>query len=154
MPTRGAALIAAVALVSSCGLLAPGELVLEAELVDDSVASPQEPLFITATARNPGEGRVTWGPGSSSCQLHLVVRVDGIDRFVPITGRVCTADLATHVLKPGERRTETLAWTGEAQMGEGLESIELLPPGKYELRVYAIDGGKSAPVSVVLESES
>lgn len=82
----------------------------------------------------------------------MVVRVDGIDRFVP-EDRVCTADLATHALEPGSSRTETLAWTGAAQLGDGPESIDLLPPGSYELRVFAREGGTSPAVRVVLERD-
>ncbi len=64
-------------LLAGCSLLASGELVVDAVIVGDSVATPDDPVQLEVTARNVGERRASWGPGSSTCQLSLLVRVDG-----------------------------------------------------------------------------
>ena len=45
--------------------------------------SPSSPAVIQMTATNVGAARVTWGPGTSTCQFDLFVRVDGVDLVPP-----------------------------------------------------------------------
>ncbi len=124
-------LLAGCLLVPGCTLLAPHGLLVEAVAVD-AVAAPDNPAMVRVTATNTGSTTVTWGRGSSTCQLHLRVRIDGVEYFAP-DGRVCTRDLRTHALGPGESRTEGIDWSGWIQRGEGPDTRERLAPGKYEL---------------------
>lgn len=129
-------------------ILASGALRLTAS-ADDAVVLPTEPAVVRVTATNVGDARVTWGPGSSTCQFHLQVRVDGADLFAP-SGRPCTADLRTLSLDPGESRTETLEWTGLVQRGD---SVVPLDPGVYEVRAAAVGSATtSEPVVIQIQS--
>lgn len=129
-------------------ILASGALRLTAS-ADDAVASPAEPAIVRVTATNVGDARVTWGPGSSTCQFHLLVRVDGTD--VPASsGRACTMESSTLSLDPGESRTETLEWTGLVQRGT---SVAPLGPGAYEVRAAAA-GTAATSEPVVIEIRS
>lgn len=128
-------------------VLTPTEMEVDVS-AETSVAAPGDPVQVQVTVRNLGETRVQWGGGSSSCQLALVVRVDGEDRQTP-DKRWCTADVATYTLAPGETRTETLSWEGEARVGQ-TSRIEQLPPGVYEVRGFALRAGTSEPILVTL----
>lgn len=143
--------LAGLVFICGCSLLASEELALDATLPDGSIATPDAPVAVRVTVRNIGEARASWGPGSSTCKLQLMVRVDGVDRFAPVN-RVCTMDLTTHVLDPGESYIETLTWDGRVQLGSGPEGIEQLPPGTYELLGYAKDGATSERVLVTLKT--
>ena len=137
-------LAGAVAGGACSSIVAGGELRI-AVSADDAVASPTDPAAIRVTATNVGDGRVTWGPGSSTCQFHLFVRVDGADLFASaFNGRACTADSRTLRLAPRESRTETLEWTGLVQRGN---SVVLLEPGTYEVRATAREGNTPIVIS-------
>jgi len=110
-------------------VLAPSDLRVSIA-VERAFVSPGSPTLIHVTATNAGERPVSWGPGSSSCQLHLVVRVDGQEQFAP-SPRVCTADSRMYTLRPGESRTESLEWEGLVQRGTAVVHLE---PGTYEVR--------------------
>lgn len=129
-----------------CANMGPEGLVISTEVLE-STASVNDPARVRVTAANVGLTRVTWGPGSSSCQLWLQVRTGNGGAFAPVDGRVCTADLVTPALEPGESRTETLSWSGRAQVGD---SIVVLEPGVYQLRGLALPASVSALVLVTL----
>jgi hypothetical protein len=135
----------------SCSLLGSGALVVVASAEDVS-AAPGEPVAITVTVENVGDARAGWGRGSSTCQLALVVRVNGEDFVAPFFDAVCRMDLVPHALGPGESRTEVLGWDGKIQRGTGPESIEQLGAGIYEVRGAAGHAAKSEPVMITLES--
>lgn len=125
-------------------IFAAGELRMTAS-ADDAVASPTRPVAVRVTATNVGDARVTWGPGSSTCKFHLFVRADGTDLFASaFNGSICTADLSTHRLDPGQSRTETLEWTGLVQRGNSLVPLD---PGTYEVRAVALEGNKPTATS-------
>lgn len=132
-------------------VFAAGEMRMTAS-AGNAVASPTLAATVRVTATNVGDARVTWGPGSSTCQFHLFVRVDGSDLFAS-TPRPCTRDSRTLRLSPGEARTETLEWKGIVQRGNSLVPLE---PGTYEVRATALDGNKliatSEPVTVMVRS--
>lgn len=135
-------LTGAVAGGACSSVLAGGELRMTAS-ADDTVASLSNPATIRVTGTNVGDARVTWGPGSSTCQFHLFVRVDGADLFASgFNGRACTADSRTLRLAPGESRTETLEWTGLVQRGNSVVPLE---PGTYQVRATAREG--STPIA-------
>jgi hypothetical protein len=140
------ALLAVIA--TGCGLVSPQALHVEA-FAEQAVASPEAPALITVTATNVGESRVTWGPGSSTCQLGLIVRVGGGDHHATAE-RICTADTRTFVLEPGESRSEVLEWDGQAQVDGEVVRLE---PGDYELRGVAPPVGTSAPVVITLRAD-
>jgi hypothetical protein len=148
-PIRTVLTVLAVAIpLQGCALLAPTALEVTAE-VERSEAAPDEPAIVRVTATNRGSRRVRWGEGSSTCQLWLVVRVDGVDRRAPMD-RVCTMDLRPHTLEPGESRTEVVGWTGLVQIGHGPDAVHRLPAGEYEVRGAAGWVAASAPVIVTL----
>lgn len=110
------------------------------------VANPTEPAVLEVTVENRGPSRVTWGRGSSSCQLDLAVRI-GLRDVQANVVRACTSDLVEQGLDPGERRTEELPWSGEVRRdGE----VEALPAGTYPVRAAAGDIARSEPVAVRL----
>lgn len=136
--------------VSGCSsVFAPGELRVIVRL-ESSVASPAKPAAAHVTATNIGDGQVTWGPGSSTCQLHLLVRVDGTDFFAPVD-RLCTADSRMYSLEPGESRTETLLWAGRVQRGN---SVVFLESGTYEVRGAAGRTAASEPAVIQVQAGS
>jgi len=120
--------------------------------IDQPVATPSQPAVIAVTVTNVGRTRATWGPGSSTCQLFLAVRVDGEDLPLPGGGRVCTMDLRTYVLHPGDSRTEVLAWDGTVPRGDSGERTTL-EPGVYEVRGLAQPTARSAPILVAVEPD-
>ena len=135
-------LIGAVAGGACSSVFASGELRMTAS-ADDTIASVSNPAKIRATGTNVGDARVTWGPGSSTCQFHLFVRVDGADLFASaFNGRACTADSRILGLAPGESRTEILEWTGLVQRGNSVVPLEA---GTYEVRATAREG--STPIA-------
>lgn len=137
-------------------ILSAGQLRMSASAAD-AVASSTHPLAVRVTATNVGDARVTWGPGSSTCQFHLFVRVDGADLVASaFHGRVCTLDLSTLSLAPGESRTETLEWTGLVQRGNTVVPLE---PGSYEVRATARDAANrpvatSEPIMIEVRPNS
>jgi len=102
-----------------------------------------EEVRITVTAVNRGSTRVSWGWGSSTCQLHFVVRLGARD-YPAATNRICTADWVEAALNPGESRTEHVDWTGWVVR----DSAELLPAGTYDIRGAAGKLWKSPPVAL------
>ena len=98
--------------------------------VNRPVTSPGSPATLTVRARNVGASRIVWGQGSSSCQLHAVARVEGVDRRT-VESRICLDDIVEQGLDPGEVRTESWEWSGEVIFDA---EPEALPPGRYEVR--------------------
>lgn len=130
-----------VAAILSVALSAPGCLILfpKEELrlsldVSDTRVRPDAPIALTITAANTGDEVVTWGEGSSSCQLSAIVFV-GTDEF-PIDLRMCTADVVPQELAPDGTRTESWEWRGELLV-QG--RVDTLPRGEY--RIQAVAGG-------------
>jgi hypothetical protein len=147
--TGGVAAVVGTVLVvttSACALTTPESLhaVAVAEIV---VATPERPAVIEITVTNEGNRRATYGSGSSTCQLHLLVRVEGVDRFAA-TERMCTADHRTYTLEPGASRSETLAWDGRAWIGNAAVQLE---PGEFEVRGAAGHKAMSVPVIITLQ---
>ena len=112
--------------------------------VSNAVVSPGEAVRISVTAENVGSTRISWGHGSSTCQLHVVARVDGRDYLAPDITRICTADYVEMALDPGQGRTESFDWTGHIAR----DSLVMLPPGTYGIRGAAGDNWKSPPLSL------
>jgi len=139
-------LVSVLAMVG-CALTMPGFLKVTA-LAEKPIATFEEPALVRITATSVAERRFTFGEGSSTCQLHLLVRVDGIDRRA-VDERLCTADTRTHSLQPGESRTELLPWSGRVQMDDEIVDLH---PGLYEVRGGAGFKGVSAPIAVMLEA--
>ena len=121
---------------------------LHLEIQPAAAAFPHDgPFTFGITARNDGDEPITWGQGSSSCQLEAFVRVDGQDyRFA---SRVCTSDLAPQGLEPGASRTERLLFEG--QYFDGTTPVPL-PPGEYEFRGAAGDVARSRHVKVEIRA--
>jgi hypothetical protein len=91
--------------------------------------------------------------GSSTCQFHLLVRVEGIDRFA--VRDWCTSDARTLLLRPGEERTEGITWDGRvaapsdpAGVAAARVPIVRLAPGVYEVRAAAGAVAVSEPMLV------
>jgi len=138
----------AVGITAGCALFSPQALHVEVA-AEEAVASPEGPALVSVTATNLGDRRASWGHGSSTCQLALLVRVDGTDYYAS-PERVCTADSRLLSLESGQSRTEVLAWTGRAQIGQAVIQLE---PGEYELRGAAGHESTSAPILVTLRAE-
>ena len=102
-------------------------------LADPISFSAGSDVTITVEVENPTESRVEFGKGSSSCQFLAVIRYGEEDHGMPAS-RVCTADMGTLSLDPGERRSESWIWSG-AVVVDGV--AEQLLPGVYELRGVA-----------------
>ena len=132
-------------------VLGSGDLHLEVT-AGDAVVSPSGPAVIQVKATNVGAARVTWGPGSSTCQFRLFVRVNGVDLLASaFNGPICTADSRRLRLNPGESRTETLEWTGLVQNRSALVPLQ---PGVYELRAAAAGAEmRSDPVTIEVRDE-
>lgn len=144
--------------IAGCALFDPGALRVTAAIEEPdsttqstSLSDSDTLVWITVTVENVGRTRTEWGRGSSTCQLALVVRVDGED--VPAAwppSRVCTADLGTHSLGPGQSRSETIGWDGGIQRGPGdVQRLE----GTYEVRGAAGREALSPPVLVTVEGQ-
>lgn len=134
--------------LAACSLFAAGALHVTAA-PDAFTTAPGEPVTIIVTAENTGDDRVEWGEGSSSCQLRLLVRVDGEDLVAP-QSRACTDDLAPWTLGPGGSRTESFAWEGLVRRDERGGPIERLAPGTYELRGAAGSAAYSEAIRIEL----
>jgi hypothetical protein len=140
--------------VGACSPAEPQGLVVSA-VAEDSVAAPGSPAVIRVTSTNTGDAEVSWGPGSSTCQLALLVHVDGTDLRALDNVRACTRDLRTHSLAPGESHTETLRWSGGVSAPDGVPpSDAVLEPGTYEVRGFAPPTEASPPVLITLEGDS
>lgn len=100
------------------------------------------PLAVT----NTGHERVTWGRGSSSCQLSMYVVVEGVRHS--ISHGICTANLGEQGLDPGETLTEVFEWGGEVHDIEG--EPFLLPDGRYPLIGMAGGRAESRPLWVMV----
>ena len=123
---------------------------LEVTLTSSSeVTSPDAPVMLTVTAENRGPVRVSWGEGSSSCQLGVVVRVEGRD-FSAGAYRFCTTDFVKWELDAGESHTERLEWKGDYYR-EADFTFVIPPPGTYEVRGRAGDKAPSLPIEVRVE---
>ena len=133
--------------LGSCSLFDDDDLRVTIS-TDEIVLSPGEELWISVTAENHGNTRISWGEGSTTCQLHLVVRFHSVDHVAPVIGRLCTSDMREMALDPGETETDVLPWTGYIYR----DSLLLLPPGKYEIRGAAGDVAKSEPVEIEVVS--
>ena len=104
---------------------------------------------LRVTARNPTDGRITWGRGSSSCQLSADVHADGA--WLPIlTLRICRSDMVDQGLDPGESREEFLFWDGVVMRG-GVR--DTLVPGRYVVRGRAGDQGASGGLAIHLTAQ-
>lgn len=147
--TRSPAALAGLLTLGCAALLSPRELRVDAVAINTAVTA-DDPATIQVTARNTGDRAVTWGPGSSTCWFHLLVRVDGKEH-VAADGRICTADRARHVLAPGESRTETIPWAGTVHRSE--TPMEPLEPGTYEVRGSAGSTAISPPVLIEVRAE-
>jgi hypothetical protein len=117
---------------------------------EDAVVAPERPITIHVTATNVGDRSVTWGPGSSTCQLHLLVHVEQEEQFAPVR-RVCTADSRMFRLHPGESRTEVIEWDGLVHQGGELVR---LAPGTYDVRGAAGRFAVSEPRPIEVGVES
>jgi hypothetical protein len=110
------------------------------------VVSPMEQAAFQVTAVNRGNERVTWGTGSSSCQLGLTVQDADAQRH-SIDFRICTSDQVEQGLDPGASRTETFLWGGWIVLnGE----TRTLPSGEYRVRGVAGEREESAPILVTV----
>ena len=108
-----------------------------------SVVTPDELVTVTLTAMNLGDS-VVWGSGSSSCQLEAFVRIGIDDRR--LTGqRLCTDDMATQGLGPGESLMEHWQWGGEVLIGD---RVDTLPEGTYQIVAAAGSAGRSEPRTI------
>jgi hypothetical protein len=116
---------------------------------DAAIATPSQPAFVQVTARNTGGLPVSWGPGSSTCRLSLLVRSQGEDHLVP--RGPCTADLATYVLQPGESRTEIIAFAGQHGSPAGTVTLRT---GSYEVRGAALPVATSDPVVIEVRADT
>ena len=139
---RIGALALAVAL-AGCGNPLDVRLV-PVDLAGDSTVSPSNPGEYVVAVENNGDERITWGIGSSSCQLSLFVIADNVRHR--IDWRVCTEDLIEQGLDPGESRSETFQWDGHVPDIEGQPF--LLPEGRYQVIGTAGSEGESEPLSV------
>lgn len=127
------AVIASVAMsTTGCLNLLPKEDLRISLDVSDTRVRPDAPITLTVNASNTGDEPITWGEGSSSCQLSAVVLV-GTDEF-PVDVRVCTMDLVPQELAPGETRTESWEWRGELLV-QG--RVDTLPRGEYRVQAFA-----------------
>jgi hypothetical protein len=115
--------------------------------VEPSHVSVTTPITMTVVAENASSRRVTWGQGSSSCQLGAVVRVGQESREV-FARRACTADLIEQGLDAGESRTESWEWGAEVFGEMGIDSVS---PGTYLVRGAAGTAAFSEELAVVVE---
>ncbi len=129
-----------------CGLFDNDDLGVTLS-ADGSVTSETEPVTLTVTATNRGSDRVSWGRGSSSCQLGAVVRVAGRQVEARVNHGGCTDDLVDQALEPGESRTESFTWNGLILEGD---DFAFLPAGAYQLRGAAGTAARSAPLAITV----
>lgn len=108
------------------------------------VFSDGDTITVTVTAENQTESLIVYGLGSSNCTLHSVVSVDGQDYWMS-SDRICTTDNVPHELGPGESRTESWNWYGNALI-EGQH--DPLPVGTYSIKGVA---GKFIGQAVTIE---
>ncbi len=141
---RSCLLVLAVAL-AGCGNPLDVRLV-PVNVQGDLAVSPSDPGTFVVSAENKGNSRITWGMGSSSCQLSLFAVADDIRHR--IDSRVCTADFVEQGLNPGERRSETFQWDGHIPDIEGQPF--LLPEGRYHVIGAAGSEGESEPLVVTV----
>ncbi len=112
----------------------------------EAIVSPQAPATISVTARNQSQERVTWGRGSSSCQLTLAVLTPAGQRYAADV-RACTEDLVEQGLDAGATRTETFEWGGEAYQGG---EMIFLAADSYRLIANAGQKGESQGLDLQL----
>jgi hypothetical protein len=145
--------LGAVLMAGCSSLFGAGALIVEAE-AERAVVAVTEPAVVRVTGRNVGNSRVIWSrSGSSTCQFHLLVRVEGIDRFA--VRDWCTSDARTLQLRPGEERTEGITWDGRVAapsdpVGAAAARVPIvrLAPGVYEIRAAAGAVAVSEPMLV------
>ncbi|MGD2134504.1 MAG: hypothetical protein PVF27_00015 [Gemmatimonadales bacterium] len=125
-------LLAAVPVGMACGDIFGASDLVSTVTVSDTLVGPDRPITVTLTAMNHGDA-VAWGQGSSSCQLHAVVRVDGHE--YPVDLRACTDDLVLRGVAGGAMLTERFDWNGEYVVSD---AVGQLPAGRY--RLYALAG--------------
>lgn len=135
----------AVVMAGACSPFGSDQLELTVTVVQPFLA-PDDPAIFEVTAVNRGIGRVTWGPGSSTCQLHLLVRVDEEDVGAAVD-RACSLLPVTHSLDPGQARSEIIPWEGRILSSTGIVALE---PGVYEVRAVARPVATSDPVSITV----
>jgi len=134
IPARVSLLTALAVLVAACSSQdgsgpVPEPQGVEVTLTSSSdVASQSSPLTVTVTVTNHGTEKTSYGQGSSSCRTTLVVRVNDSDQGAS-EPRMCTADIMTYELNPGESYSEDWEWGG-AYYTDRLVPLE---PGGYEL---------------------
>lgn len=125
---RGVRWSVTAALLWACG--GPLEVTLVGVNLDGvPVVSPANPGEFTVTVQNTSAERITWGMGSSSCQLSLIVIADNVRHRADF--RACTDDLGEQGLNPGETRVEVFSWGGHVPDIEGQPF--LLPDGRYRV---------------------
>jgi hypothetical protein len=124
---RGFQLVPAVLLVSSCLGLDPDieELAVNITL-DRTTIGLGESIQVTVTALNYGEKPITLR-APTSCLLFFEIR-ELVQRTVMYSSNdVCTGDVESIELRPGEERAVTLTWDGTSRAGTRLA------PGNYSL---------------------
>jgi hypothetical protein len=115
----------------------------------DTLVRPDAPITLTVTATNEGGEPVTWGEGSSSCQLRVIVVV-GTDE-IPVGLRPCTRDFVPLTLAAGDLRTESWEWRGNIALDGKLDT---LPGGEYRLQALAGTLARSDPLVIRVEQAS
>jgi hypothetical protein len=105
-----------------------GSLLIEIS-ASDSVVLSSDPATITVRVENRGGSRIVWGNGSSVCQLHAVVRIEG-NEYLASASRVCSDDLVEQGLDPDQSRSESWDWDGHIIRHD---ELEVLPPGRYQV---------------------
>ncbi len=107
-------------------------------------ASNREPILITVTIENTLENTISWGSGSSSCQLSALVRINKNDFQLPIN-RYCVTDMVNWELNPGQTRSESWNWVGEYDDGSLIDTLGI---GNYSIYGTAGDWISKFPVEV------
>ncbi|MBA2669451.1 MAG: hypothetical protein H0U67_03655 [Gemmatimonadetes bacterium] len=106
---------------------------------------------VILTMRNDGRETVQL-QGSSSCPPFGLRIIDSVDQPYadPTRQRICTEDLRTWRVEPGESLVHTFRWNGSLQ-SEG--RLLRLAPGMYLLEgiVISPDGGRETSSRVALE---
>lgn len=108
------------------------------------ITSIQEPATISVTIENLSENEISWGSGSSTCQLKAFVKINNIDYSIFIH-RACTYDYIPWVLDPGHIRTESLNWIGEYSHNSVFDTLD---PGTYTLYGAAGDWISDSSIEV------
>ncbi len=107
------------------------------------VTSIQEPVTISVTIENLSENEISWGSGSSSCQLTAFVRINNKDYSIDI--KFCTADYSPWILDPNETRTESWNWIGEYFHDSVFDTLD---SGTYTIYGAAGDWISESPIEV------